>query len=164
MSRVPFRSIFQPPACLDRRSRVHLEISSKKPHYIAQLGSISEISHETSMARPEHIPSYHQSKLPLCLPSHTPFSNYIPTHPLPHTHPTTHINLPPSLLPLAPPLLHLTHGLYQAALGGHTGHNVLIFKAGSHSQFQYWMQFYIQSYVEVNIWKFPAKNPTTSPN
>ena len=67
------------------------------------------ISQETSMARPKHIPSYCPSKFPSCAPRHTPVSNYILSHPLPHTHPTPHINHPSSLLPLAPPVLHLTH-------------------------------------------------------
>ena len=134
--RVPFHSIYQTPARLDRRNGFRLELPNQKPHYIARLGSISEFPQETFMARPEHIPSYRPRKLPSCLLIHTHFSNYIPTHPLPHTHPTTHLNLPPSLFPLAPPLLHLTHGLYQAAVGGHTGHTVLVFKAGSHSQVQ----------------------------
>ena len=111
MPQVPFHSIFQPPSCLDRQVRVRLEISNQKPNYIAHPGSSSEISQETSMAHSEHIPSYHTSKIPSFSPSHTPFSNCIPSHPLPHTHPTTHINHPLSLLPLAPPLLHLTHGL-----------------------------------------------------
>ena len=133
--RVPLRSIFQPQAHLDHRARVRLEISNQKTHYIAQLWSSSEFSQETYMARPEHIPIYHSSKLPSCSPSHTPFSKSIPTHRLLHTHLTTHINLPPSLLPLSPPLLHITHGLYQTTLDGHTSHTVLVFKAVSCSRF-----------------------------
>ena len=80
MPRVPFRSIIQPLACPDRRAGVRLEISNQKPHDITQLGSISKISQETSISRPEHIPSYRPSKLPSCSPSHTPFSKlYINT-------------------------------------------------------------------------------------
>ena len=149
MPRVPFRSIIQPLACPDRRAGVRLEISNQKPHDITQLGSISKISQETSISRPEHIPSYRPSKLPSCSPSHTPFQNSISTHPFPYNQPTTHINLPSSLLPIAPPLLHLTHGLYQAALGGHTGHTVLVFKVGSRSRVQSRMQSCIQSYTGV---------------
>ena len=137
---VTFHSICQPPSRPDRRSGVRLAISNQKPHYIAQLGSISKISQETCMSRPERIPSYRPSIIPSCSPSHTPFQKPIPTHPLPHTQLTTRINLPPSLLPLAPSLLHLTHGLYQA-LGGHTGHTVFVFKAGSQS----WIQSRMQS-------------------
>ena len=103
MPQVPFHYIFQTTARLDRRDRVCLDISNLKPHYIANLGSSSETPQETSMARSKHIPSYRQSKFPLCSPSHTPVSNSIPSHPLPHTHPTTHINLLPSLLPFSPP-------------------------------------------------------------
>ena len=145
MPRVPFHSIFQPPACLDRRVWVRQEISNHESHHIARLGSNSKISQETSMACPEHITSYCPSKFPLCAPSHTPVSNSIPSHPLPHAHPITRINHPPSLLPLAPPLLHITHGLYQAALGGHIGHTSLVFKAGSNSWVQSWIQSCIQS-------------------
>ena len=85
---------------------------NQEPHHIAQMGSTSKISQGTSMARPKHIPSYGPSKFTPCAPSHTPVSHYIPSHILPHTHPTTHINHLPSLLPLAPPLIYLTHGLY----------------------------------------------------
>ena len=145
MPRVPFHSICQPAARLDFQYGVRLEIYNQQSHYISHLGSISESSQETSMARSEHIPSYCPRKFPLCSPSHTPFSNSIPTHPLPHTHPTSHINIPPSLLPVAQPLLHITHGLYQASLGGHTGHTVLVFKAESHSWVQSRMQLCIQS-------------------
>ena len=145
MPRVPFHSIFQPPARLDCQVGVRLKISNQEPNHIAQLGSNSKHSQETSMARPEHIHSYCSSKFPSCAPSHTPVSNSIPSHPLPHTHPTTHINHPPSLLPFAPPLLHLTHGLYQADLGGHTCHTALVFKAEPHSQVQSRMQSCIQS-------------------
>ena len=73
------------------------------------------------------------------------FQNSTPTPPLPHTHPTTHINLQPPLLPLSPPLIHLIHGLYQAALGSHTDHTVLLLKDGSQSRVQYRMQSCIQS-------------------
>ena len=145
MPRVHFHSIFQPPVRIDCRFGVRQEISNQKPNHIAQLGSNSKNSQITSMARPEHIHSYHQRKYPSCAPSHTPFSNFIPSHPLPHTHPTTHINHPPSLLPLAQPLLHLIYRLYQAALGGHTGHTALVFKAEYHSWIQSWMQSFIQS-------------------
>ena len=34
---------------------------------------------------------------------------------LSHTQPTTNFSFPPILLALSPPILHLTHGLYQAA-------------------------------------------------
>ena len=145
MPRVPFHYIFQPLARLDRQVGVRLEISNQKPYHILQIGSSSEISQETSMARSEHIPSYRPSKFPSCALSHTPVSNSIPSHPLPHTHPITPINHPPSLLPLAPPLLHLIHGLYQAALGGHTGHTALVFKDGSHSRVQSRIHSCIQS-------------------
>ena len=151
MTQVPVHFIFQPPACLYCRFGVCLEISNQTPYYITQLRSISKISQITSMARPEHIHSYHPNKFPSCAPSQTPFSNSLPSIPLPHTHPTTHLNHPPSLLPLAPPQLHLTHGLNQAALGGHTGHATLVFKAASHSRvhshIQSRMQFFIQSYA-----------------
>ena len=101
------------------------------------------------MARPEHILIYRPSKLPSCSPIHTPFSNSIPTHTLPHTHPTTHINILPSILPIASPLLHITPGLYQAVFGGHTGHTVLVFKAGSPFRVQSRVQSCIQSYAGV---------------
>ena len=133
MPRVHFHSIFQPPSRLDRRVGARLEISNQEPNHIAKLGSNSKISQKTSMAHPEHIPRYRSSKFLSCAPSHTPVSNSTPSHPLPHNHPTTHINHPPSILPLAPALLHITHGLYQAALGGHTGHTALVFNAGYHS-------------------------------
>ena len=136
MTRVPFHFIFQPPARLDCRIGVRLEISNQTPYHIAQLRFVSKFSQISSMARPEHIPSYHPSKFPLCAPSHTPSSNSLPSIPLAHTHPTAHLNHPPAFLPLAPPQLHLTHGLYQAALGGHPGHTALAFKAESHSQVQ----------------------------
>ena len=145
MPRVPLHSIFRPPVCLDCRAEVRLEISNPKPRYIAQLGSISKKSQEKSMSRPEHILSYLPSKIPSCSPSHTPFEYSIPTHPLLHTNPPPHINLPPSLLPLVPPLLHLTRGIYQAAFGGHTSHTVLAFEAGSHSRVQSRIQWCIQS-------------------
>ena len=145
MPQVPFPSIFQPPAHLDRRVRARLKISNQEPNHIAQFRSNSKNSQKTSMARPEHIPSYRSRKFPSCAPSHTPFSKSIPSHPLPHTHTTTHINHPPSILPLTPPLLHLAHGLYQAALVGHTGHTALVFKAESHSRFHSWIQSCIQS-------------------
>ena len=35
---------------------------------------------------------------------------------LPLTQPSTHLTFPPRLLVLAPPRIHLTHGLYQAAI------------------------------------------------
>ena len=136
MTPVPVNFTFQPSAHLDCRVGVHLEILNQTPYHIAQLRSISKISQLTSIARPEHIPSYHPSKFPSCAPSQTPFSKSIPSIPLPHTHPTTHLKHPLSLLPLAPPQLHLTHGLYQAALGGHTGNIALAFRAESHSQVQ----------------------------
>ena len=90
MTRVPVHFTFQPSACLDCRVGVRLEISNQTPYHIAQLRSISKISQLTSMARPKHIPSYHPSKFSSCAPSQTPFSNSIPSIPLPHTHPTTH--------------------------------------------------------------------------
>ena len=149
MTRVPVHFTFQPSARLDCQFEISLEISNQTPYHIAQLRSISNISPITSMARPAHIPSYHLSKFPSCAPSQTPISKSFPSIPLPHTHPSTHLSYPPSLLPLAPPQLHLTHGLYQAALGGHTGHTALSFKAESHSwvqsQVQSWMQTCIQS-------------------
>ena len=145
MPQFPFHSICQPEARLDCRYGVRLEIYNQESHYIAHLVSVSESYQETSMARSEHIPSYRPRKFPLCSPSHTHFSNSIPTHSLPHTHPTTHINIPPSLLTIAQYLLHITHGLYQADLGGHTGHTVLVFKAVSHSRVQSRMHLCIQS-------------------
>ena len=114
------------------------------PYHIAQLRSILKISQLTSMARPEHIPSYHPSTFPTCAPSQTPFSNSIPPIPLPHTH----FKHPPSLLPLAPPQLHLTHGLYQAALDCHTGNIALVFKAESHSRVQSRVQSRMQSCIQ----------------
>ena len=140
MLRVPFQSIFQPTARIDRQFGIRLEISNQKTYHIAKLGSNSEISQETSMTRSEQICSYRPRKLPSCAPSHTPVSKSIPSQPLPHIHPNTPMNHPQSLLPLAPNLLHLTHGQYQAALGGHTDHTALVFKAGSHSRVQSWMQ------------------------
>ena len=148
MPRVTFHYIIQTPARLDRRVGVRLEISNQKPNHIAQLGSNSKNSQVTSMARPEHIPSYHPSKIPSCAPSHTPISKSLPSHPLPHTHLTTHLNHPPSLLPLAPPLLHLTHGLYQATLGVHTSHTALLFKAESYSRVQSRFQSRFQSRMQ----------------
>ena len=145
MPRVHFHSFFQPPARLDLRVGDRLEISNQEPNRIAKLGSNSKISQKTSMAHPEHIPRYRSSKFLSCAPSHTPVSNSTPSHPLPPTHPTTRINHPPSLLPLTPPLLHLTHGLYQPALGGHTGHTVLAFKDESHYRVQSRMQSCIKS-------------------
>ena len=123
---------------------------NQEPHHIAQLGPTSKTSQETSMARLKHIPSYRSSKFPPCAPSQTPVSHSIPSRPLLHTHPTTHINHPPSLLPLSPPLLHFTHGIYQAALDSHTGHTAQVFKAGSHSRVQTWMHSCIQSCTGVN--------------
>ena len=149
MPRVPFHSICQPQAHIYWRSGVRLEISNQKSHYIYQLGSISKISQETSMSCSEHIPSYCAIKLPSCLSNRNPFQNSIPAHPLPHTDPNNNINLPTPLLPLTPPPLYLTHGLYQATLGSHTGHTVLEFKAGSHSHFKSHTQLCIQSFVGV---------------
>ena len=63
---------------------------------------------------PEHTSSYYPSKIPSSYPSAKPFQNSITTTPLRHTQPTTHRNLSPSLLPIAPPLLHITNGPYQA--------------------------------------------------
>ena len=63
---------------------------------------------------PEHTSSYGPSKNTSSYPSANPFQNSIPMNPLPHTQPTTYSNLLPSFLPLAPPLLHITNGLYQA--------------------------------------------------
>ena len=63
---------------------------------------------------PKHTSSYRPSKNPSSYPSAKLFQNSTPTNPLPHTQPTIHSNLPPLLLPLTPPLLHITHGLYQA--------------------------------------------------
>ena len=148
MTRVPVHFTFQPSAHLDCRARVCLEIANQTPYHIDQLRSISKNSQLTSMARPEHIPSYHPSKFPSCAPSQTPFSNSIPSISLPHTHPTTHFKHPPSLLPLAPPQLHITHGLYQAALGGHTSNIALAFKAESHSRVQSRVQSQMQSCIQ----------------
>ena len=144
MPRVPVHFTFQPSTRLDCQLRVHLEIS----YHISQLRSISKTSQLTSMAHPEHIPIYHPSKFPSCAPSQTPFSTSIPSIPLPHTHTTTNFKHPPSLLPLAPPQLRLTHGLYQATLGNQTGHTALAFKAESHSRFQSRFQFQMQSCIQ----------------
>ena len=124
-------------------------MSKQEPNHISQLGYKSKTPQETSMARPEHMPSYRSSKFPSCVTSHTLILNSIPPHPLTNTHPTTHINHPPSLIPIALSILHLTHGLYQAALGGHTGHTALIFRSESHSQVQSWMQSCIQLFTGV---------------
>ena len=149
MTRVPVHFTLQPSARLDCRVKVRLEISNQTPYHIAHLRSISNIFQLTSMARPEHIPSYHPSKFPSCAPSQTPSSNSIPSSPLPHTHPTTHFKHPPSLLPLAPPQLHLTHGLYQAALGVHTNNIALAFKVESHSRVQSQVQCRMQSCIQL---------------
>ena len=154
-----FPVFLAPSGRLDRRSEerresqlcqagVRLEIPNQTPYHIAQLRSISKISQIISMARPEHIPSYHPSKFPSWAPSQTPFSNSIPPIPLPHTHSPTHFKHPPSLFPLAPPQLHLTHGLYQAALGGHTGNIPLAFKAEFHSRVQSQVQSRMQSCIQ----------------
>ena len=148
MTLVPVHFTFQPSARLDSRVGVRLEISNQTPYHIAHLRSTSKISQLPSMARPEHTPSYHPSKFPSCAPGQNPFSNSIPSIPLPHTHPTTHFKHPPSLLPLAPPQIHLTHGLYQAALGGHTGNIALAFKAESHSRVQFRVQSRMQSCIK----------------
>ena len=113
MTQVPVHFTFQPSAHLYCQVGVRLGISNQTTYHIAQLRYISKFSQLTSMARPEHIPSYHPSKFSSRAPSQTPFSNSIPSIPLPHTHPTNHFKHPPSLLPLAPPQLHLTHGLSQ---------------------------------------------------
>ena len=133
---------FQPRPRLDHQARVHLKISNQIALHITYLRSISEFSQEISMYCPKHTSSYRPSKNPTSYPSARPFQNLIPTNPFPHTQPTTYSNLPPSLLPLVPLLLQITHGLYQA--GGHTGHTVLIIKAGSHFRVQSWMQLCIQ--------------------
>ena len=148
MTRVPVHFTFQPSARLDCRAGVHLEISNQTPYHTAQLRPISKISQLMSMTCPEHIPSYHPSKFPSCAPSQTPFSNSIPSIPLPHTHPSTHFKHPLSLLPLAPPQLHLTHGLNQAALDCHTGNIALVFKAESHSLVQSRVQSRMQSCIQ----------------
>ena len=144
MTPVPVHFTFQPSAHLDSRAGVNLEISNQATYHIAQLRSISKIFQLTSMARPKHIPTYYPTKFPSCAPSQTPFSNSMLSIPLPHTHPPTHFKPPPSLLPLAPPQLQLTHGLYQAALGKHTGNIALAFKAESHS----WVQSRVQSRMQ----------------
>ena len=148
MTQVPVHFTFQPLARLDCQAGVRLEISNQTPYHIAQLRSISKNSQLTSMTCSEHMPSYHPSNFPSCAPSQTPFSNSIPSSHLPHTHPTAHFKHPPSLLPLAPPQLHLTNGLYQAALGGHTGNIALVFKAESHSRVQSRVQSRMQSCIQ----------------
>ena len=45
-----------------------------------------------------------------------PFTESHPENPLLHTQPTTYHILLPSLLALAPSLIHLTYGVYQVAL------------------------------------------------
>ena len=135
----------EPPA---RHKFCHLmpRPSTHPTNHIKKIKKSFPTTHPSTLpSGPKHIPSYPPSKFPPCAPSHTPISNSIQSHPLPHTHPTTHINYPPSLLPLAPPLLHHTHGIYHAALGRHTGHTALVFKYGSHSRVQSWMQSCIQS-------------------
>ena len=84
--------------------------------HIAQLGSNSKNSQITAMARPEHINSYHPSKIPSCVPSHTPISNFLPPYLIPHINTTTHLNHPPSLLPLAPPPYSISHMGYTRPL------------------------------------------------
>ena len=110
-----------PPAPIQRQAShaMTLHTSDQPPIPI----SFHTTHSSTLPSGPKNIPSYRRSKSPPSAPSHTPISNSIQSYPLP----PTHINHPPSLLPLTPPLLHHTHGLYQAALGSHTGHTSLLF-------------------------------------
>ena len=71
-------------------------------------------SQEISMYLSDHTPSCRPNKNSSSYPSAKPFQNSISANPLAHTQSTTNSNLPPSVLPLAPHLLHITHGLYQA--------------------------------------------------
>ena len=79
----------------------------------------------TKLRSIQKFPSNHPSVAPILDPfttqsqfHHTPhaqcfaFSHQENIHP--HTQPTTHLTFPPKLLPLTPPRLRLTHGLYQA--------------------------------------------------
>ena len=68
------------------------------------------------MFRPKLTTNYRPRKIPSQDPSYTPFTKSHQKNSLPHTQPTTHHILSPSLLALDAPLLHITHGLYQAAL------------------------------------------------
>ena len=148
MTPVTVHFTFQPSAHLDCQVGVRLEISNQTPYHITQLRSISNISQLTSMARPEQRPTCHPSKFPSFAPSQTPFSNSLSSILLPHTHPSYHFNHPPPLLPIAPPQLHITHGIYQAALGGHTDHTAFTFRAESHSRVQSPVKSRMQSCIQ----------------
>ena len=68
----------------------------------------SEALRSHSFTFPRNIPSKY--------PRHSNFRKPYQRNPLPQTQSTTHTLHQPSLLPLAPPLLHLTHGIYQTKL------------------------------------------------
>ena len=61
-------------------------------------------------------PYTHPNRIPSEKPKKIQFKKPYPLKPLPNNRPTTHQVHLPSLLALAPPLLHLTHGIYQATL------------------------------------------------
>ena len=65
------------------------------------------------MSRPKSTPISRSRKIPLQYPSYTPFTKKHTDKPLPYTQPITRPFIPSTLLPLAPHLLHITHGLYQ---------------------------------------------------
>ena len=145
---------FRPKLNPDFPAGYHSKLSNQSPLMIPQPWSISNfqpkiLAHrparvhlknfqETSMYRPEDTSNYYPSKITSQYPSYTPFRNSLPKNPLPHTQPTTHSKLLPSL---PPPLLHLTHGLFH--LGGHTGHTELAIKTGSHLRVQLQMKLCI---------------------
>ena len=75
---------------------------------------------KTSQQNISDFPSPHPFTCPRNFPSKYPsnvsFRKPYSHNPLPHTQPTTHPLHPLAILPLAQPLLNLTHGIYQATL------------------------------------------------
>ena len=90
---------FQPNALPRQPARVH----SKSPQ-------------ETYIHRPDLTPISCPRKIPSKYPSYAHFTKSHLANHLPHSQPNTHTIFLPTLLPLPPSLIHLTHGLYQAAL------------------------------------------------
>ena len=119
MPQVPFHSIFQPRACLDRRVGVHFKISNQNPEYITKLGSISvfephilplyraqvglKFSEENPISCPSSFPVHFKTTGLSRLLSRVPSENFQPKKPIHHP-PRIHLrNFPGNL-----------HGLFQA--------------------------------------------------
>ena len=79
------------------------------PNYLD--GVHSKFTGETTPAAPSSHPYTLPRKVLSNHSSNTPFTKLYQNHLLPHNQPTTHTLLPPSILTLSPPLIHLKHGL-----------------------------------------------------